>query len=86
MKYQTQLGFEKGCHLSAGCTDNTSDFLSGKVWRLLSSPPLRTGLDSFPSSGSSLTSSDYSWILMNVPVYDTLYVGVVGFQCHFVHL
>lgn len=37
-------------------------------------PPLRTGLDSLPSSGSSHTSSLKLWFL-NVPAYDTLRAG-----------
>ena len=58
---------------------------SGKVQGLLPSPPLRTGLDTFASSGSSLISSDWTWICC-VPAYDTLGVDAQGFQCRFVRL
>ncbi len=55
--------------------------VSGKACRSPWAPPLRTERDCLQSSGSSLTSS-LAWNFLNVPAYDTLYVGVEGCRFH----
>ena len=52
---------ENGCCSSTVCTFALRPSKSGKRASLLTLPPLRTGHESFPSSGSSRCKAPYEW-------------------------